>query len=272
MPKLFTHPLALTDFWGSAALAAQSATEQSDCSPRGTSESAQLRSYESGDDFTSVIPKLEQGNSNEECNCIRATVCTWLFLRVPSCVKECTPEPGRFGLAGSVNRARNFFSLLRRQANGKHNGGTFGRKPRPSHFSFHNISDFCIRKVLTKAWGFVYKSKASSNEANPFQQSARTSLERLMTRDTRLSPGRAVKRLAMQTQSYQAGISAQKTRSLKIEVSGDFFKRSVTPKIRLAGKWLENAGFKPGHRVQVIIGAPGVLSIHVVQQGSEAGR
>ena len=37
------------------------------------------------------------------------------------------------------------------------------------------------------------------------------------------------------------------TRTLKIEATGDFAARKITPKIRLAGRWLEQAGFKPGH-------------------------
>ena len=41
------------------------------------------------------------------------------------------------------------------------------------------------------------------------------------------------------------------TRILKIEAEGDFFRRKVRPKIRLTGQWLERAGFKPGHRVEV---------------------
>jgi hypothetical protein len=40
-------------------------------------------------------------------------------------------------------------------------------------------------------------------------------------------------------------------RTLKIEETGDVFRRKVQPKIRLTGRWLERAGFKPGHRVHV---------------------
>jgi len=36
-------------------------------------------------------------------------------------------------------------------------------------------------------------------------------------------------------------------RNLKIEATGDFWRGKVTPKIRLTGQWLEQAGFKPGH-------------------------
>ena len=62
---------------------------------------------------------------------------------------------------------------------------------------------------------------------------------------------------------------AFQARSLAIEASGDFFRRKVTPKIRLSGKWLELAGFRPGHRVQVIIEEPGHLRLRFLEQAKE---
>ena len=56
-----------------------------------------------------------------------------------------------------------------------------------------------------------------------------------------------------------------KTRNLKIESTGDFFKGKVTPKIRLVGQWLERAGFKPGCRVEVQIGQPGILTLRFLE-------
>ena len=50
-------------------------------------------------------------------------------------------------------------------------------------------------------------------------------------------------------------------RTLKIEEAGDFFRGKVAPKIRLTGRWLERAGFKPGHRVQVESTGEGVLTL-----------
>ena len=52
-----------------------------------------------------------------------------------------------------------------------------------------------------------------------------------------------------------------KTRILKIEAIGDFAYRRVKPRIRLSGLWLENAGFKPGHRVEISSSKPGELSL-----------
>ena len=42
-----------------------------------------------------------------------------------------------------------------------------------------------------------------------------------------------------------------KTRSLKIEAIGDYAHRRIIPRIRLRGRWLEQIGFKPGHRVEI---------------------
>jgi hypothetical protein len=52
-----------------------------------------------------------------------------------------------------------------------------------------------------------------------------------------------------------------KARNLKIEASGDFWRGKVTPKIRLAGQWLERAGFKPGNRVVVQVSGQGALTL-----------
>jgi cell division inhibitor SulA len=50
-------------------------------------------------------------------------------------------------------------------------------------------------------------------------------------------------------------------RQLKIEATGDFWQGLIKPKIRLTGRWLEQAGFKPGNRVQVICVSPGVIEL-----------
>ena len=50
-------------------------------------------------------------------------------------------------------------------------------------------------------------------------------------------------------------------RTLKIELHGDAWKGNIIPKIRLMGRWLEQAGFKPGRRVQVTCLAPGVIEL-----------
>lgn len=57
-------------------------------------------------------------------------------------------------------------------------------------------------------------------------------------------------------------------RTLKIEAAGDFWRGTVTPKIRLAGKWLEEAGFKPGCRVEVQSNQPGTLTLRFLSDDS----
>jgi len=52
-----------------------------------------------------------------------------------------------------------------------------------------------------------------------------------------------------------------KPRSLKIEAVGDFAYRKIKPRIRLTGHWLEQAGFKPGHRVEIRSQMPGELTL-----------
>lgn len=63
-----------------------------------------------------------------------------------------------------------------------------------------------------------------------------------------------------------------KTRSLKIEATGDFWRGRIKPRIRIAGQWLERAGFKPGHRVEVRYAAPGTLSLHFIESAESTGR
>ena len=50
-------------------------------------------------------------------------------------------------------------------------------------------------------------------------------------------------------------------RKLKIEADGDPYKGVIKPKIRIMGCWLERAGFRPGHHVQVTCLAPGVIEL-----------
>lgn len=54
---------------------------------------------------------------------------------------------------------------------------------------------------------------------------------------------------------------ARIVRTLKIEADGDCWKGLIKPKIRLMGRWLERAGFKPGQRVHVTCVAPGRIEL-----------
>ena len=59
-----------------------------------------------------------------------------------------------------------------------------------------------------------------------------------------------------------------KTRSLKIEAVGDFVYSKIKPRIRLAGYWLEHAGFKPGHRVEIHSSKAGELTLQFKDQSA----
>ena len=54
--------------------------------------------------------------------------------------------------------------------------------------------------------------------------------------------------------------SSAPARRLKIEADGDAWK-GIKPKIRLMGRWLEQAGFSPGKHVHIINIAPGVMEL-----------
>jgi hypothetical protein len=53
------------------------------------------------------------------------------------------------------------------------------------------------------------------------------------------------------------------SRTLKVEIAGDFFRRKTYPKIRLQGLWLARLGFPPGSRVAVVPVAAGEITVKV---------
>jgi len=73
----------------------------------------------------------------------------------------------------------------------------------------------------------------------------------------------------MKAEPFQVASSDRRSRSLKVEAVGDFASRKVIPRIRIAGQWLEQAGFKPGHRVEVLIEQPGSLTLLFLEQEKE---
>ena len=50
-------------------------------------------------------------------------------------------------------------------------------------------------------------------------------------------------------------------RTLKIETIGDFADCKIKPRIRISGRWLAQAGFKPGHRVEIQLHKPGEMTL-----------
>ena len=57
-----------------------------------------------------------------------------------------------------------------------------------------------------------------------------------------------------------------KPRILKVEHVGDFNLKRTFPRIRLQGKWLQQAGMIPNHHVQVSCPKQGVLIMHLIEE------
>jgi hypothetical protein len=74
----------------------------------------------------------------------------------------------------------------------------------------------------------------------------------------------------MTVPEHQGTSIPRQSRSLKIQPVGDVWRGTIKPQILLTGKWLQRAGFKAGHRVQVVIEQPGTLTLRFVEQGMEA--
>jgi hypothetical protein len=186
------------------------------------------------------------------------------------CGEQGLSQPVGSALAGSADRSLNLPGLLWRQADRKDNRNPLLREPRPPHFGFHNFSHFCLRKYLTGIWTIVYKSLVSKVETRFCQKSARTSLARLASQGHPAVTGAGRERLAVKAESFQVATSERQVRSLKVEAIGDFARRKVIPRIRIAGQWLEKAGFKPGNRVELFIEQPGNISLRFVEEVKEA--
>lgn len=173
------------------------------------------------------------------------------------CLDKHVAEPVGPGLAGSANGGRHGLRLIRRQSNGKDNRDAFFRESRAAHFLFHTIAHFRKRKCLTLWLTFVYKKASPENQDLALPENARTSPVRLANQRHPASTGAGNERLAMQA------------RSLKIEKIGDFCDGKIIPRIRIAGQWLEQAGFKPGHRVEIRFDQPGNLTLRFLEQPKE---
>ena len=56
-------------------------------------------------------------------------------------------------------------------------------------------------------------------------------------------------------------VTGKPSHTLKIEAVGDFAGRKIKPRIRISGYWVEQAGFKPGHRVTIHSLKPGEMTL-----------
>ncbi len=179
-------------------------------------------------------------------------------------------QPVSLSLAGITDSRRYIPRFFRRQSNGKDHGNALLGQPGPAHFLFHTIAHFCKQKLLDNKLTFVYKSLVSNFGTAACQNNARTPLARLADQRHPARTGAGNERLAMKAQTLQAPNFGGQSRSLAVEAIGDFSHGRIIPRIRIAGQWLEKAGFKPGHRVQVLTQQPGSLTLRFLEQGKEA--
>jgi len=196
----------------------------------------------------------------------------WLLLSGSG--EEGRPQPIRPCLAGSEDSGADGSRFFRRQPDRKDiNCDSFLRQPRAPHFLGHKKFRFRVRKCLTRFWPFVYKRQVSTETLLSSEKVAGTAAgESELTNSLPVCAGASRRESEMSAETFQAGTSDRRFRSLKVEAVGDFARRKVIPRIRIAGQWLEQAGFKPGHRVQVSIEQSGNLSLRFLEQAKEAGQ
>ena len=60
-----------------------------------------------------------------------------------------------------------------------------------------------------------------------------------------------------------------KRRVLKVEEVGDFWRKQTTPRIRLKGKWLAEAGILPNKHVQIENPQSGVLVVRLLHDSQQ---
>ena len=179
------------------------------------------------------------------------------------CGENRVSQPVGFRLAGIADGLQDFSRLVGAQAHGKDRAqGVFLGQSRPSHFLWHTRRLVVYKKRLTEFYFAFTQSPALRFKATTFQQKCPHVSGKVSNQRHPAVTGAGKQRLAMNAKTFQA-------RSLAIEATGDFFRNKITPKIRLSGQWLERAGFRPGHRVQIVMEQPGSLTLRFLEQGKE---
>jgi hypothetical protein len=108
---------------------------------------------------------------------------------------------------------------------------------------------FSLKKVLP-----CFQRDHSNQRSNPRERSGRRKGENMQL-------------------EFIADLRDRRTyRSLKIEADGDGWAGKIKPKIRLKGKWLERAGFRPGSRVKVTSVTAGVMELRSVDAAFAESR
>lgn len=188
-------------------------------------------------------------------------------LLFAGCGEKRLSQPVRFRLAGGPDSRRNISRLIGTQPHSEDRSKcVFLRQPRASHFPTHKKRVVVNRKLLTIIYFAFTKSLVSKFETQFCQKSARTSLARLANQGHPARTGAGRERLAMEANTFQPLSSGRQSRSLKVEAIGDAWRGKIIPRIRIAGQWLERAGFKPDSRVQVLIQEPGTITLRFVEE------
>jgi len=187
-------------------------------------------------------------------------------LLLAGCRQEGSTEPVGPGLVGNTNGLRHFLRFVRSQAHGEHfSQGILLRETWPAHFLRHKKRLCVYNKCLTASYFSFTKGQVSTFETSlSSERVAGTAAgESELTNSLPVSAGASQRESEMKAQTIQV-------RSLAIEKTGDFFQGKIIPRIRIAGRWLEQAGFRPGHRVEIQFDQPGQLTLRFLEQAQEA--
>jgi Toxin SymE, type I toxin-antitoxin system len=194
-------------------------------------------------------------------------------LPFAGCGEKRGSQPVGFLLAGSADCPCHVLRFVGTQPHGKHRcQAVLLRQSGASHLFRHRKRKFVYKKFLTTIYfSFTRSLVLKFKTALSSEKMAGTAAgESELTNSLPVEAGASRGESEMNAQTFQVGNSDRQSRFLKVEATGDFFYRKITPKIRLAGKWLAQAGFKPGHRVQILIEQPGCLTLRFVEQGKKA--
>ena len=195
------------------------------------------------------------------------------LLMFAGCGEQSRSQPVRLTLSRLADCQLNFSELIGSQPHGNELAKGFPPwLPRSANFASHAKKDYVIRKLaLQHAHLGVTNIQVSNETVLSSERVAGTAAgESELTNSLPVSAGASRRESEMSALAFQAGSSDRQTRSLKIEGIGDFARGKVIPRLRIAGKWFERAGFKPGHRVEVLIEEPGYMVLRFAEQGREA--
>ena len=160
-------------------------------------------------------------------------------------------------------------SVLNRTENISPKALFFGRRGLPIFLVIKQT--FRLQQVLDEILVYVYikSSLEKISRLPPFPEECPHVSGKVSDQRHPAVTGAGNERLAMKIDSFQAPKPDRQNRSLQIEAVGDFARGEIKPRIRLHGNWLERAGFKPGHRVEVRLDRPGTMTLSFLELAKE---